>query len=145
MPRVTIISVSLGFKEINNFLAAVSWLMHKLSYFNTIYTKYLTILYLLVHHVFFKTTPYLHHWNTIRIPLKAAYDWIVVRPAQHFQDQLKKIKVSCHVDSGLCTYISVSIICQRVAVCGIAIITVFISYLTRTSVFYEFTSAHFLI
>ena len=90
MAGVTIISVSLSFEELNNFLAAVSWLLHKFSYFNTTDTKYFTILYLLAHHVFFKTTHYLLHRNTIRIPLRAAHDWIVVRPAQYFQDQLKK-------------------------------------------------------
>ena len=71
--RITIMSVSLGFKELNNFLAAVSWLLHDLN-FNTTYTKNFTIFFLLVHDMFFKTTSYLHHRNTIRIPLKAAHD-----------------------------------------------------------------------
>ena len=66
--RITIMSVSLGFEELNNVLAAVTWLIHELSSFNTTYTKYFTIFHLLVHHMFFKTTPYLHHCHTIRIP-----------------------------------------------------------------------------
>ena len=64
--RIKIMSISLGFEELN-FLAAVTRLLHLLNSFNTTYTKDFTIFHLLVHHMFLKTTPYLHHYNTIRI------------------------------------------------------------------------------
>ena len=37
--KITIMSVSLGFEKLNNFLAAGTWLLHELSYFNTTYTN----------------------------------------------------------------------------------------------------------